>query len=99
MLHNDIEIQMPVAVKLVLIKSNKEFGGTTASYNVFVTLAGSEKMIGNLTVAPQPVFGGGNSCFFAELYDEDGNLGNSTVLDAADLTAAAIAMLSFKLYD
>ena len=45
------------------------------------------------------VFGGGTSCFCAELSDEDGNLGNASVLEAADLTEAAVAMLSFKLFD
>jgi len=90
---NDIEIQTPVAIRLVPAGTAEE------RYDVAVTVNTSEKRIGCLTVAPKPVFGGGTSCFFAELSDEDGNLGNASVLEAADLTEAAVAMLSFKLFD
>ncbi len=96
---NNIEIQTPVAIRLVPAGTAEEFGCTTARYDVAVTVNTSEKHIGCLTVAPKPVFGGGTSCFFAELSDEDGNLGNASVLEAADLTEAAVAMLSFKLFD
>ena len=99
MTQNNIEIQTPVAVRLIPSGTNEELGCTTASYDVSVTLAASEKRIGILTVAPKPVFGNGTSCFFAELCDEDGNLGNASVLETADLTEAAVAMLSFKLFD
>ncbi len=99
MSQNNIEIQTSVAVKLTFINSTEEFGCTTACYNVSAILAGVEKMIGYLTIASKPVFGGGHSCFFAELCDEFGNIGNSDTLEADDLTEAAIAMLSFKLYD
>ena len=95
MTQNDIEIQAPVAIRLVPAGTAEELGCTTARYDVAVT----EKRIGCLTFAPKPVFGGGTSCFFAELSDEDGNLGNASVLEAADLTEAAVAMLSFKLFD
>ena len=94
---NDIEIQIPVAIRLV--PAGTAEGCTTARYDVAVTVNTSEKRIGCLTFAPKPVFGGGTSCFFAELSDEDGNLGNASVLEAADLTEAAVAMLSFKLFD
>ncbi|MDO5385871.1 MAG: hypothetical protein Q4F75_01205 [Pseudomonadota bacterium] len=96
---NNIEIQSSVAVQLVPVGTAEELGCTTARYDVSVTIAASEKRIGYLTVAPKPVFGGGTSCFFAELSDEDGNLGNASVLEAEDITEAAIAMLSFKLFD
>ena len=95
MTQNDIEIQAPVAIRLVPAGTAEELGCTTARYDV----AASEKRIGYLTVAPKPVFGGGTSCFCAELSDEDGNLGNASVLEAADITEAAVAMLSFKLFD
>lgn len=96
---NDIEIQTPVAIRLVPAGTAEELGCTTARYDVAVTVNSSEKCIGYLTVASKPVFGDGTSCFFAELCDEDGNLGNATILEAADLTEAAVAMLSFKLFD
>ncbi len=99
MSENNIEIQTSVSIKLTFINSTKEFDCTTARYNVSAILAGVEKMIGYLTIAPKPVFGGGHSCFFAELCDEFGNIGNPGTLEAGDLTEAAIAMLSFKLYD
>lgn len=99
MLQNDIEIQTPVAIRLVPAGTAEELGCTTARYDVSVTVSASEKRIGYLTAAPEPVFGGGTSCFFAEFSDEDGNLGNASVLKAADLTEAAVAMLSFKLFD
>lgn len=99
MTQNNIEIQSSVTVRLVPVGTAEELGCTTAHYDVSVTVAASEKRIGYLTVAPKPVFGGGTSCFCAELSDEDGNLGNASVLEAADLTEAAVAMLSFKLFD
>ncbi len=99
MTQNNIEIQTPVAIRLVPAGSAEELGCTTARYDISVTVNASEKRIGCLTVAPNPVFGGGTSCFFAELCDEDGNLGNASALEAADITEAAVAMLSFKLFD
>lgn len=99
MIQNDIEIQAPIAIRLVPTSTAEELDCTTARYDVSATVAASEKRIGCLTVAPKPVFGGGTSCFFAELSDEDGNLGNASVLEAADITEAAVAMLSFKLFD
>ncbi len=96
---NDIEIQIPVAIRLVPAGTAEEFGCTTARYDVAVTVNTSKKRIGCLTVAPKPVFGGGTSCFFAELSDEDGNLGSASALEAANLTEAAIALLSFKLFN
>ena len=59
----------------------------------------SDKAIAALESGKIVVFGGGTSCFCAELSDEDGNLGNASVLEAADITEAAVAMLSFKLFD
>lgn len=99
MTQNDIEIQAPVAIRLVPAGTAEELGCTTARYDVSITVAASGKRIGYLTVAPKPVFGDGTSCFCAELSDEDGNLGNASVLEAADITEAAVAMLSFKLFD
>lgn len=96
---NDIEIQTLVAIRLVPDGTAEEFGCTTARYGVSVIVAASKKRIGYLTIAPKPVFGSRTSCFFAELCDEDGNLGSATALKAADITEAAVALLSFKLFD
>lgn len=60
---NDIEIQTPVAIRLVPAGTAEELGCTTARYDVAVTVNTSEKRIGCLTVAPKPIFGGGTSCF------------------------------------
>ncbi len=99
MFHGDIKIQLPIAIKLVLNTSSKEFGCITARFGVSVIIADSEKFIGYLTVAPKLIFNNNTSCFFAELCDEDGNLGNTSALAAADISEAVIAMLSFKLND
>ena len=52
---NDIEIQIPVAIRLVPAGTAEELGCTTARYDVAVTVNTSEKRIGCLTVAPKPV--------------------------------------------
>ena len=96
---NDIEIQIPVAIRLVPAGTAEELGCTTARYDVAVTVNTSEKRIGCLTFAPKPVFGGGTSCFFAELSDEDGNLGcfsNGLAVFAHDLSFCQSLSLSVR---
>ena len=48
---NDIEIQTPVAIRLVPAGTAEELGCTTARYDVAVTVNTSEKRIGCLTKA------------------------------------------------
>lgn len=49
---NDIEIQTPVAIRLVPAGTAEELGCTTARYDVAVTVNTSEKRIGCLTARP-----------------------------------------------
>ena len=48
---NDIEIQIPVAIRLVPAGTAEEFGCTTARYDVAVTVNTSKKRIGCISVS------------------------------------------------